>query len=195
MPQKRFIRNFAALLTKAAMADGQVSDEETKTIRDYFTTELKFSEDKLKQLDEIMSATMKKDPPVEKLCKSYAEKAPYEERLLTMRLLYHVALADGKIDRSEEALICYMGTLLGLSDTDFTSIWAEFRKDYSRYYDALGLSLNPSKKQVEAAYTAAKKKYDPAKVAHLGPEFEQMAKKKIALIEEAYSYFRMQLGD
>lgn len=191
---EQFMSSLVSLLTKVAMADGNVTEDERNTIRDYFQKKLKFDDDRLGKMLALLEKAIAEDPPVERLCKGYAAEASFEERLLLVRLLYCVALADRSIDGKEEALICYIGAMLGLSDTDFTSLWAEFGKDYSRHYDLLGLSSSPTVEQVREAYQKAKASYAPEKVAHLGPEFLRMAERRLALIEQAYKFFQNRLG-
>jgi len=191
---EQFMDGLVALLTKVAMADGRVTDDERDTITSYFQKKLKFDEDQVQGIQTRMEATISEDPPVENLCKEYEAESSLQERLLLVRLLYGVALADGVVDPKEEAIICYIGALLGLSDADFTSIWAEFGKDYSRYYDILSLGSSPTVEEVKEAYTTAKGNYAPEKVAHLGPEFARMAQRRIALIEQAYRFFKERLG-
>jgi len=192
--EQDFLRSVAALLTKVAMADGDVTEDEKAEILDYFKRKLNVGDEKLTILDEVMTKTREQNTNVEELCRGYWEQSPEQEKLLALRLLYNVAFADGKIDRREEALICYIGTLFGLSDVDFTSIWAEFATDFSKYYDVLGIAPGAKPDEVEKAYKQAREKYDPQKVSHLGPEFVRLAEKKIALVEEAYRYFKKQLG-
>ncbi|MEW6357396.1 MAG: TerB family tellurite resistance protein [Planctomycetota bacterium] len=190
----QFMDSLASLLMKVAMVDGCVTDNERETITSYFSKKLKFDDDRIADIKKRMERTLEEDPAVEGLCKEYVGESSLGERLLLVRLLYSVALADGVIDPKEEAIICYVGALLALSDADFTSIWAEFGKDYSRYYDILGLGRTPTVDEVKAAYQKAKANYDPEKVAHLGPEFTRLAQRRMSLVEHAYKFFQERLG-
>ncbi|NOZ22226.1 MAG: hypothetical protein GXP25_14195 [Planctomycetes bacterium] len=191
---EQFMDSLTSLLMKVAMVDGHVTDDEREIITSYFKRKLKFDEDRIGDIKKRMERTLQDDPPVEGLCQEYAKESSMEERLLLVRLLYSVALADGVIDPKEEAIICYIGALLALSDADFTSIWAEFGKDDSRYYDILGLSSTPTVDEVKDTYAKAKENYDPEKVAHLGPEFARLAQRRIAMVEQAYKFFQKSLG-
>lgn len=191
---EQFMDSLTSLLMKVAMVDGHVTDDERETITSYFRKKLKFDDDRIEDIKNRMERTLDEDPPVEGLCKDYASESSLEERLLLVRLLYSVALADGVIDPQEEAIICYVGALLALSDADFTSIWAEFSKDYSRYYDILGLGRTPTVDEVKEAYRKAKANYDPEKIAHLGPEFVRLAQRRASMLEHAYKFFQERLG-
>jgi uncharacterized membrane protein YkvA (DUF1232 family) len=53
-------------------------------------------------------------------------------------------------------------------------------------YDILGVHPNASKKDIQAAYKQAIKKYHPDKLSHLGEEFSNLANKKFIEIQTAY---------
>ncbi|WP_300462386.1 DnaJ domain-containing protein [Desulfobacula sp.] len=53
-------------------------------------------------------------------------------------------------------------------------------------YDILGIHPNASKKDIQAAYKEAIKKYHPDKLSHLGEEFSDLANKKFIEIQKAY---------
>ena len=53
-------------------------------------------------------------------------------------------------------------------------------------YEILGISPNTSKKEIQAAYKEAIKKYHPDKLSHLGKEFSDLANRKFLEIQKAY---------
>ena len=53
-------------------------------------------------------------------------------------------------------------------------------------YEILGIEPSASKKQIQAAYKTAIKKYHPDKLSHLGEEFSNLANKKFLEIQTAY---------
>lgn len=53
-------------------------------------------------------------------------------------------------------------------------------------YDILGVPPTASKKEIQAAYKAAIKKYHPDKLSHLGEEFSHLANEKFLEIQNAY---------
>ncbi len=53
-------------------------------------------------------------------------------------------------------------------------------------YEILGISQGASKKQIQAAYKEAIKKYHPDKLSHLGEEFSNLANEKFLEIQDAY---------
>lgn len=53
-------------------------------------------------------------------------------------------------------------------------------------YQILGIAKDASKKEIQAAYKEAIKKYHPDKLSHLGEEFSDLANKKFIAIQNAY---------
>ena len=53
-------------------------------------------------------------------------------------------------------------------------------------YDILGVDRRATKKQIQAAYKEAIKKYHPDKLSHLGEEFSTLANEKFLEIQNAY---------
>lgn len=60
--------------------------------------------------------------------------------------------------------------------------------DFSRMdpYELLEVSPNASPEEIKAAYRRAVSRYHPDKVTHLGPEFQELAHKKLLAIQTAY---------
>lgn len=52
----------------------------------------------------------------------------------------------------------------------------------------LGVSPGASKQEIQAAYRKAAQQYHPDKVAHLGPELQELAREKFVEIQAAYEY-------
>ena len=53
-------------------------------------------------------------------------------------------------------------------------------------HEVLGVSSAASKKEIHRAYLKLANQYHPDKVAHLGPEFQELADKKFKEIQQAY---------
>ena len=58
------------------------------------------------------------------------------------------------------------------------------------YYEVLGVRRNASKQEIKAAYHNKVKMYHPDKVASMGPEFQELAEKKMREINEAYEQLK-----
>ena len=53
-------------------------------------------------------------------------------------------------------------------------------------YDHSPLGKFHSKEEIDAAYKARMKEYHPDKVAHLGEELQELARRKVLEIQKAY---------
>jgi predicted lipid-binding transport protein (Tim44 family) len=59
-------------------------------------------------------------------------------------------------------------------------------------FEILGIHPGASKEEIHAAYRKLSQQYHPDKVAHLGQEFQELAKEKFVEIQAAYDYLRDQ---
>jgi predicted lipid-binding transport protein (Tim44 family) len=55
-------------------------------------------------------------------------------------------------------------------------------------FEILGIHPGASKEEIQAAYRKIAQQYHPDKVAHLGQEFQELAKEKFVEIQNAYDY-------
>lgn len=62
------------------------------------------------------------------------------------------------------------------------------RKDPPDPHEILGISPGASREEIQAAYRSAAQQYHPDKVAHLGIELQDLARKKFLEIQEAYEF-------
>ena len=63
-------------------------------------------------------------------------------------------------------------------------------KNDAFYYSVLGLKPGVSVEEIKKTYKILMSQYHPDKVANLGPELQELAKKKTQEFNEAYSYFK-----
>lgn len=61
-------------------------------------------------------------------------------------------------------------------------------------YVILGVPRDADPDQVKQAYRQESQRYHPDKVAHLGPELQELAQKKFVAIQQAYETLRRQGG-
>lgn len=55
-------------------------------------------------------------------------------------------------------------------------------------YEILGIHPGASKQEIQAAHRKLVQQYHPDKVAHLGQEFQDLAREKFVEIQDAYDY-------
>jgi len=186
---KRFVELLIHILCHVIHADEHVDQREIVTIRNYFQSQLGFSETQMNWVQDVIDAGLKRPSSVDALCEEFNTQFDFSSRLLLTQLLYQVALADGTLHRDEDALISTITRKLGLSESDHEQIRAIFvskTTDRSHYFEVLGLTSSADAATIKKAYRDASKKYHPDRVTHLGDEFREMAEEKMRKINEAY---------
>jgi DnaJ like chaperone protein len=132
---------------------------------------------------------------VQGLCSYYAAVSTFEGRLLLLRLLFQIAVADQRgVSQAEESLIRRIADMLGLGEQYFRQVRAEFVRGTGRAWEVLGLSPDAGVEQVKAAYRQMSLQNHPDRVANLGPEFVKVAEEKFKAIQEAYEEIRREKG-
>ena len=122
-------------------------------------------------------------------------------RLLLNTLLF-VACADDELDESEIRIAAKFGRAMGISASEVKTFVAEHRDRMEsdipygeahpsvNPYEVLGIPSNASASEVKSAYQTLVTQYHPDKVAHLGLELQELAKRKTAEINAAYQAIR-----
>lgn len=191
-----FARGLVGLLLGLAASDGSVSKDEVENFRNFFKEGLNASDSGVMLVERLMEEALQNPQDVEDLCEECRRFSGYQERLMLLDLLYRVAMADRVLKPEEERFIKEVVSLLEISEGDHAAIRAQYlpEEDEARHAQALGLSGAFGVEEVKAAYKRLLLKYDPTNFAHLGDEFVEMAKRRLAAIRDAYNYFRRKLG-
>ncbi len=188
-----FTANLVALLTAVAKADGQVDQDEIAVIRRFFQTNLKYREQELELIKNLIKQAIRTNLDINQLCQQFYQISNSQTRLLLLKLLYMVAYADRVVKDSEQTLIDRIAAQLHISAAEHRSVKAEFIPDDDRYYQVLGVSSDASADELKRAYRALAKKNHPDKVAHLGEEYTKIANERLSQINEAYDYLSRKL--
>jgi DnaJ like chaperone protein len=189
-----FTANLVALLTAVAKVDGRVDREEVAVIRKFFQYNLRYRGEELQLIKNLIKQALKTELDIARICDQFYAISNRHTRLLLLKLLYMVALADKVIKDSEQELINRIAAGLRLSAAEHQSIRAEFAQDEDRYYQVLGLSPDASPEEIKRAYRTLVKENHPDKVAHLGEAYTKIANQRLSQINQAYDYLSRKLG-
>lgn len=182
------------VLTAAVMrADGRATQGELAHVRRFFAQQ--FGPQHSSELLRLLRDMLQRDIPVREVCEQMRGHLSHAERLQLLHFLVGLAHADGRMDSMERELLHRIGTYLGISDKDQTSIHAMFQRTTpSVAYEVLEVDPKASDEEVKKAYRRAAIKHHPDKVAHLGEEFQKAAAEKFKKVQDAWERVKKERG-
>ena len=196
-----FVYLLVNILVKIAQADGKVTREEIKTIRHFFQYNLRYSQNQLYWIKELIKEALVSTESLDALLQDFREKFAYEPRLILLELIYQVLYTNEEVSQAELQLAVNIGNYLGISAYDQRSIAAKYQARFrtaaqaeevaeEKYYAILGLAPGAGFSEIKAAYRKLSMQYHPDKVGHLGEEFKKVAEEKMKEINSAYEFLK-----
>jgi len=200
-----FVFLLVNILVKIAQIDGKVTRDEVKTIRHFFQYNLRYSQNQLYWVKELIKDALVSTASLDSLLQEFRQKFAYEPRLILLELIYQVFYSNEEVSQAELQIAENIGGYLGISDYDQRSIAAKCRAGFrtaapagevaeEKYYAVLGLSPGASFTEIKAAYRKLSMQYHPDKVGHLGEEFKKVAEEKMKEINQAYEFLKKKHG-
>lgn len=185
----------AALLILCAVvmkADSKLLKSELDFIKAFFTQQFgtEYTRERMLLLREILN----QDINHHEVCEQIKSHLNYASRLELLHLLFGLALADGTIDKLEEAIIEDIANGLGIKHPDYISLKAMFVKDKTASYKILEIETTATDDEVKKAYRKMALKFHPDKVHHLGIDFQKDANEKFKKISVAYEEIKKERG-
>ena len=191
--RQKFVELFTRLLIHLAKIDGKVDPSEIQAIRQFFQMQLRFGNNQMTWIDDIIGAAQKNSYPLDELCHECKLNFDHSIHLLLIELLYHVANADGTISNSEVSLIETIIQKLDISEFEHNQIKSKYNMSSTskeNHYAILGIEEGATQDKIRKAYKEAAKKFHPDAVQHLGDDFRRVAEKKFKEITTAYNYLK-----
>lgn len=184
----------ALLVLSAAVmkADNRLLKSELDYIREFYTRQ--FGSAAAAEHIGVLKELLQKEIPVREVCEQIRYFMEHPMRLQLMYYLFGIAQADGKVDRSEMAIIESIGKYLGLTDKDFESLKAMHFKDTESAFRILEIESTCTDEEVKKAYRKMAMKYHPDKVRGLGEQHEKAANEKFIKVQEAYEQIKKERG-
>jgi DnaJ like chaperone protein len=200
-----FVYLLVNILVKIAQVDGKVSREEVKTIRHFFQYNLRYSQNQLYWIKELIKEALVSTESLDALLQDFRQKFAYEPRLILLELIYQVLYTNEEVSQAELQLAVNIGNYLGISAYDQRSIAAKYQVRFrtaaqaeevaeEKYYAILGLAPGAGFSEIKAAYRKLSMQYHPDKVGHLGEEFKKVAEEKMKEINSAYEFLKKKQG-
>lgn len=190
-----FVTNLAAIMTKVAMADGHVSQQEIQVIHNFFFNKLGYRGEELLYIDGVIRETQRLNPDLSQVCQAFSIAADIEIRMLLIDITYQIASTDHKITESEQNTINLIALELGISEQNHQRIKNQYKQEKKKdYHTILGIQPGATPEEIKKAYRVAASQYHPDKVSHLGKELIEFANNKFAEIKIAYEELKKAKG-
>lgn len=185
-----FMVSLLVLSAAVMKADGKVLKSELDYVKQFFVRQ--FGEYKAQEQVLILREILKQPLELRKVCVQIRMNMQHPLRLQLMHYLFGLAQADGTLDTSELNVIENIARDLGISQKDFVSIRAMFKKDTSSAYEILEITEDATEQEIKKAYRKMAIKYHPDKLSSLGPDIQKAAKEKFIKVQEAYEIIKKQ---
>ena len=188
-------------------ADGQISSREIEAIRSFFKRD---GADRqfLDFIDGVIVNSVKFPDP-QRVVSEVNRIASRDQKEYLLLAMLAVALADGHLDEGELAALFRIGSLIGFSHDDILRLVQSLGAggagsgresspaepaEAERAFATLGLSVGATLADARTAYRSLAQRYHPDKVSHLGPEFAELARERMAAINAAYQQVQLSLA-
>lgn len=182
------------LMACVMKADGRLLKSELQRVKDFLNAN--YSEGEARQALQFLKELLKKDIDPVAVSQQIGQYVDYSTRLEIVHMLLDLANADGDFDTREEAVIQQIAANMHLTQADYDSLAALYRKsqDANWAYTVLEISPDATDDEVKKAYRAMALKYHPDKVAGAGEEVVKNATEKFRAVNEAYEHIKAQRG-
>ncbi|MFL5320232.1 MAG: TerB family tellurite resistance protein [Myxococcaceae bacterium] len=189
-----FAESLCGVFVAVARADGELTRDEVRVVREFFEQELRYSPGELEAVRVALKAAAANPPELAKAAQHSAEKLSPAERLLFINALYEMALADGPLGKAEADSLKLVGVHLSIAHEDLQSIRASHLGTGLQHFEALGVSAEASDDELKRAYKRLAALHHPDRVAHLGPGAVSRAARRFQEIQAAWAEVRKVRG-
>ncbi len=197
----RFVTLLVNILVKIAQIDDTVTRQETETIYNFFRQNLRYSQNQLLWVKELVKDALDSPVTLESLLAEFRNTFAYEPRLILLELVYQVLYTKEHVPDAELEIAGNIAEYLDISPYDQQSILGRYRTrfrqtaaDEDRYFEILGLAPGADFAQIKSSYRKMSMQYHPDKVGHLGEEFRSIAEEKMKELNVAYAFLRKKYG-
>ena len=195
--RSRLLRPIIGLAMRVAKADGKLDRSEVSYIRKTLVEEFELEAGDQDSLRELMKS--EPSASVAEQVRQIWRRMPEIPSGAIIQLLASVAHADGVIHPGEVDVIRNAALALGLDADGWPEVAADLgllsnQDRLADAYAAFGLSPDATLADARSAYLAKMRDYHPDKVAHLPPEFQEVAHKKSQELNEAYEALKEALS-
>jgi DnaJ like chaperone protein len=187
-----FFMSLLVLSSAVIRADGRTHPSELEYVKSFIRNN--FGDNAVREAMRILEGLNAKQVNIYSVGPQIAANMNYSQRLQLFDYLTRIAAADGDFSKSEKDVLEAIGSVIGLTSSDVSSIIAMFYRDTDSVYSVLEITPSATDDEVKAAYRRMAMKYHPDKVATLGPEVQKAAAEKFRKVQEAYETIKRARG-
>ncbi len=179
-----YVMSLLVLIAAIVKADGKVMRSELDYVKIFLRQN--FGEESAAEALVILRDLLNQNIPVADVCHQIANNMNYSARLQLIHFLYGIAQADQTVSTAEQKQIEFIGSHMGISESDMESIKAMFIKNTGYAYQILEIEPTATDEEVKKAYRRMAIKYHPDKLTNLGEEIQKAGQDKFRMVNEAY---------
>ncbi len=187
-----FILTFMVLSAAVMKADDVVKKSELSFVKKFLLTN--FGETQSKEALKILKELLEKDIPLNDVCMQIRMNMSNPLKLQILHYLFGLSAADGQVHPNEIKVIEQISIMIGLTTRDYNSVRSMFVEETDSSYEILGVSKDSSDDEIKKAYRQMAIKHHPDKVANMGDDIQNAAKKKFQSISDAYNKIKKERG-
>ena len=192
-----FVATFS-MLAKVASADGRISPEELRTVKNFMVNQLNLNPESQRFAVEIFETAINSPITFEDFAGQFYLQFRNQPQLLDVMIdvLLRLSVADGTLSESEEKLISSAARIFHFSEQKYSELKSRYAPDSEKYYAILGTNSRASDDEIKRQYRKLVKEYHPDKIASKGlpEEFTKLANDKFREIQGAYDAVRQERG-
>jgi DnaJ like chaperone protein len=196
-----FIECTFALLAKLSKADGAVTQEEIEAVERFMIVNLGLDHESRSRAINVFRNAKNSARTFEDYANQFYSMFQFDRQTLVgmIHVLFTVAIADGHVHSSEDAMVSHAARIFHLSAEEYRQIRFMYMgmstnvdTEIDRYYAILGCKKGDSDEQIKSRYRKLAQDYHPDKVMSKGlpDEFVRFAKEKFQDIQTAYEKVR-----
>ncbi|MCF8110955.1 MAG: co-chaperone DjlA [Desulfobacteraceae bacterium] len=196
--QLTFFAAAFSMLAKLARVDGRVTDEEMASVRRFMAEDLSLNAESRQIAEKIFYTALNAPQKFEDFAAQFYRQFHDRPELLELMIdiLMRVSVADGAMEKSEEALIERAARIFRIPEADYRSMKARYVSETEKYYAVLGCSPSDDNETIKKHYRKLARDYHPDTIASKGlpEEFVKFANDKFREIQEAYEAIQKERG-
>lgn len=190
--RNRFLFSLMVVSAHVIQADGRIMHSEMEYVRRFLLQN--FGEDAKHEGNEILlrifeyrkqhgEAKWNKD--IDDVCREIYMRMPIEHRTQLISMLIEIANADGQLQENERYAIRHIAVLLGISENVVSQMMSLGKKNIDDAYKVFGVSSDATEEELRRTYRKLALQYHPDRVASLGEDIKENAKRRFQELNEA----------